>query len=61
MDNNATLKQLAFITSQIKELWIVINNLKSKNEKMPKSVKAEGEILYVSFVRNASNEKKGRG
>ena len=61
MDNNATLKQLAFITSQIKELWIVINNLKSKNEKMPKSTKAEGKILYVSFVRNASNEKKGGG
>lgn len=36
MDNKETLKQLAFVTSQIKELWIVINNLRSKNEKNAK-------------------------
>ena len=61
MDNNATLKQLAFVTSQIKELWIVINNLRSKNEKMPKSAKADGKILYVSLVKNTSKDKAGEG
>lgn len=61
MDNNATLKQLAFVTSQIKELWIVINNLRSKNKKMLKSAKADGKILYVSFVKNTSKDKAGEG
>jgi len=52
---------LAFVTSQIKELWIVINNLRSKNEKMLKSAKADGKILYVSFVKNTSKDKAGEG
>ncbi|TGY54663.1 hypothetical protein [Parabacteroides distasonis] len=61
MDNKETLKQLAFVTSQIKELWIVINNLRSKNEKTPKFSEAKGKILYVSFVKNTSKDKAGEG